>query len=855
MSQSNPHFASHVHVPNVHIRNIRAPGTDNLQFSVPTEFKARPSYNTSGKAVSLSVNAVAVTQFPNVKIYQYDVTIGNGAEKRIVQGKVWNSGARRAATGDEMIYDGNKLAWSRKDVKEVRLMVDLDVEEGRTSRGDKNTFRLRIAPAKVVDISVIQSLLDGRIAMSTNVLEAINFLDHLLREGPSHNSNFVAVRRSFFARNGERMDLGQHVEVFRGVFESLRLAEGKKMIINIDTAVTTFWKPTALITAITQAWGMRDSQQLGNAVQPQQDNGHKSLNSTAKAISGRFKGTLVKAQYQGNPAPGKEWKIHRLSTNNANEEKIEWRDPQTRQATGEQISITAYFQRRYNIRLQFPRLPLVEMTKKGVHFPMEVLHLLQNQRYAAKLNETQTANMIKFAVSPPSARLKAINEGTEMLDWAHDKYLNAYGLQISTEHIKTNARLLPPPGVKFGNKVEQPGTKGRWDLRGKKFLTPNPKELVAWGIGIFQHGRSRPHKSQIEKFALDFARAYREHGGRVANAAPLIMPLPADAGVAVEQLHTATGNKYQQRPQLMIFLLPDKNSFFYQRIKKSADCRYGIVSQCMQIQQVLKGNSQYYSNVLMKVNAKLGGCTSQAVPHTSSGNKGITVPTLFIGADVSHASPGSMQSSMAALTVSFDRHAGRYAAACQTNGHRVEMISEANLRSMLGPLITQWVNQVGGGGVPAQVYYMRDGVSEGQFAHVLQREVPSIKAILSKINGKPWAGKLTVVVASKRHHIRAFPVGKDCSDAKGNPLPGCLIERDVTTPKEWDFYLYSHIALQGTSRPVHYTVLLDEANHRPGAPPKHDLRTLLPVHEIDNIRLTSPCSLLCSSGFQPCSGA
>jgi eukaryotic translation initiation factor 2C len=42
-----------------------------------------------------------------------------------------------------------------------------------------------------------------------------------------------------------------------------------------------------------------------------------------------------------------------------------------------------------------------------------------------------------------------------------------------------------------------------------------------------------------------------------------------------------------------------------------------------------------------------------------------------------------------------------------------------------------------------------------------------------------------------------------------------LIERDVTTPFEWDFYLYSHIALQGTSRPVHYTILHDDANHEP----------------------------------------
>jgi eukaryotic translation initiation factor 2C len=318
------------------------------------------------------------------------------------------------------------------------------------------------------------------------------------------------------------------------------------------------------------------------------------------------------------------------------------------------------------------------------------------------------------------------------------------------------------------------------------------------------------------------------------------MSLGNDAAKGVEDLHQATGNQFQRRPQLLVFIVPDKNAFFYQRIKKSADCRFGVVSQVMQGSQVQKGNPQYYSNVLMKVNAKLGGCTSQAVPNPAlKRNAGFPSPTMFIGADVSHASPGSMQSSMAALTVSFDRHAGRYAAACQTNGHRVEMISEANMRGMLGPLVTQWTNTVGGGRLPEQIYYMRDGVSEGQFAHVLQQEVPIIKAVLSKASEKPWAGKLTVVVASKRHHIRAFPAqGTEASDNKGNPVPGCLIERDVTTPTEWDFYLYSHIALQGTSRPVHYTILYDDANHRPEV-----IQNMIYEHCYQYMRSTTSVSL------------
>jgi eukaryotic translation initiation factor 2C len=49
--------------------------------------------------------------------------------------------------------------------------------------------------------------------------------------------------------------------------------------------------------------------------------------------------------------------------------------------------------------------------------------------------------------------------------------------------------------------------------------------------------------------------------------------------------------------------------------------------------------------------------------------------------------------------------------------------------------------------------------------------------------------KFTVVVASKRHHLRFFPKEGDMrgGDRNGNALPGTLIERDVTHPFEYDF--------------------------------------------------------------------
>ncbi|KAI4277743.1 MAG: hypothetical protein LQ337_001554 [Flavoplaca oasis] len=109
----------------------------------------------------------------------------------------------------------------------------------------------------------------------------------------------------------------------------------------------------------------------------------------------------------------------------------------------------------------------------------------------------------------------------------------------------------------------------------------------------------------------------------------------------------------------------------------------------------------------------------------------------------------------------------------------------------------------------------RDGVGESRFKELLATEVANIKQIFRRLNGTnaKFRVKFTVVVAEKRHHIRFFPKGgaKGGADENSNPLPGTIVDHDVTDPRGNDIYLCSHRALKGTARPTHYTMLMDEA--------------------------------------------
>ncbi|XP_062095124.1 protein argonaute 5-like [Humulus lupulus] len=103
---------------------------------------------------------------------------------------------------------------------------------------------------------------------------------------------------------------------------------------------------------------------------------------------------------------------------------------------------------------------------------------------------------------------------------------------------------------------------------------------------------------------------------------------------------------------------------------------------------------------------------------------------------------------------------------------------------------------------------IRDGVSDGQFSQVMLHEVDAIRK-------EGYLPPITLVIVQKRHHTRLFPAdydNRDSMDKSGNIQPGTVVDTQICHPTEFDFYLNSHVGIQGTIRPTHYHVLFDENN-------------------------------------------
>jgi Argonaute linker 1 domain len=83
---------------------------------------------------------------------------------------------------------------------------------------------------------------------------------------------------------GSRLSPGGGVKVFKGVYQSMRLAEGKKLIINLDVANPTCFQPQSMITAIIAKYGQRDVQAIVAQMRSVGENSERKLSPLAKQV-------------------------------------------------------------------------------------------------------------------------------------------------------------------------------------------------------------------------------------------------------------------------------------------------------------------------------------------------------------------------------------------------------------------------------------------------------------------------------------------------------------------------------------------------------------------------------------------
>eukprot|EP01034_Spumella_vulgaris_P023600 gene23599-29836_t len=490
-------------------------------------------------------------------------------------------------------------------------------------------------------------------------------------------------------------------------------------------------------------------------------------------------------------------------------------------------------------RLMHPYLPTVNVgsKKKPILIPSELVRVNEGQTRQRSMTGDISGKIIKHAAMLPNDRAsyltKTDSEGLKHA-LANDEDVRSFGLgDISNELMRINSTVLCPVKLQYGgNKLVEPQMTGTWNLAGNiSFAQPAPTytgKIYRYAMLVVYGGSSEPNNfaNPVRTFQDLIEKESRIVGIPLERATSEPMLARGDSG------QTDLGRAFTQCKGMgvrivIVVLIKD----LYNNVKYHADSQQ-MSTQCLQWKNVEKSPRGYHTNVLMKLNVKMGG-----VNHTMAtrGRVAVNAPATFqtppqslswifddlcmvVGVDIAHPDPSNPTApSIAAVVASMDGMLGQYCAHISTchSGEEVPGTLEASMAQLLSAFRARHDGQM-----PKRIVVFRDGVADNQFEEVIGMEVPAFKNALAQLGFSDDSVAISVVICQKRHHTRLLYQNREgqfenpcvglCTDAhtaqsvSGAPL------HSISSPSVLEFYLNSHLAVLGTSKPCKYSLIYDE---------------------------------------------
>ena len=394
--------------------------------------------------------------------------------------------------------------------------------------------------------------------------------------------------------------------------------------------------------------------------------------------------------------------------------------------------------------------------------------------------------------------------------------------------ITVPGRLLFGPDPQYGKNRKVKPSQGSWNMAGLQFS--KPMSFRKWAFFQILWDGNNTLSLGLRDLATLFTNEMRNCGMGVSDQVERsVETISLDRyrpdshnGLLKKQLH----DFYSGGVEMLWVVLPTKDIPLYCRLKYLTDCVYGMhsavsVAEKLNKQMNPSQRSQYFANVALKVNLKRGGLNQMLAADKLDLIK--DGKTMLVGIDVTHPSPGNVEGtpSIAAVVASTDKTCTQWPTSLRAQEGRKETV--VYLQEMMNERLQLW--RLKNPSLPENIIVYRDGVSEGQYQMILTTELDSINAAIAKLYPpKGKKPKITIVVVGKRHHTRFYPTrtediaaeakpamgGRQSKPANGNPKNGTVVDRGVTSERQWDFFLQAHHGLQGTARPAHYVVLKDD---------------------------------------------
>jgi len=801
----------------------RGQHTRKLEISsAPVQFKTvgvrRPDIGKAGRPLAVHVNAFIIS-VPEYTVYQYDVVIEpavpaakNFALVEAMQeaykdvfktprqpasiSKKVNLAGATVKDADRpvfrCVFDGRKNLFSRQrlplgDTDSGEFLVPDPGQEGNSKR--PRIFTIRLTKVQDIDLSVLRRYTEGKQAQDGKILTGIMALNVIVRMAPIMEK-YPFNTRSFFTPTGARA-IGGGLELWRGYFQSVRPVLGR-MLVNIDISTGLMYKPGSLIGLSLEFLGWPSNRVRD--LSPERLGNHRI----------RLQHFIAGLRVTISPS-NRTRTVQRITKKSARTFEFTLRN-------GGMKTVEQYFQQ-LNITLAYPEIVCVEVGKEAC-IPMELCTIPPGQLTRKQVPPERMKDVLSFSTSRPEERLKSITAGLQTLAYEKSVYMSDFELDVQSANGKplpVQARVIKPPTLQYGADSKQPTVlphNGAWNMIDKRVY--QPVAIGNWAIIIYESMKYFSDAA-VKSMVQGIVDGCDSLGIRVVDKDPLVFRENGQGDIEGHFRRAGTEVKKSkgEYPNFLVFVLPEGGNEIYRKIKHYGDVKIGVATQCLKAKNCSYAKKPFWANVLLKVNAKLGGInlvdagSSLADPHN---------PTVIMGADMMDAPPGTTDKpAFASLVSSIDPKCSRYVPYMSVQPAHQQIIE--GFYDMCKRALYDFKDYT----IKAlkknkpmlnRIIFYRDGVSEGEYQQVLERELPFLKKACEELELNP---KITLIIVGKRHHIRFFPQKQSDGDrSSGNCPAGTVVDTDICHPTDFDYYLLSHGGLKGTSRPAHYVVLHDE---------------------------------------------
>ncbi|CAB4489033.1 unnamed protein product [Rhizophagus irregularis] len=228
------------------------------------------------------------------------------------------------------------------------------------------------------------------------------------------------------------------------------------------------------------------------------------------------------------------------------------------------------------------------------------LHAKGNMTWNCKRAITAMGTIISHEIS--------INHPT--IHYRNNEYLKQFGMEVSNNMTVVNARILPTPTIQYHptskeNRIEP--KHGVWDLKNKRVATG--ATLGSWSVLAFSNQRELPNQA-IKHYLRELITTCNDMGMNIVMRDPPICHVDPSENTeeSLKKAWFMAKEKARVKPQLILCILQHSKSDLYAEIKRVSDTVIGIATQYQ--------------------------------------------PTILMGADITHPSPGNYERpSYAALYV------------------------------------------------------------------------------------------------------------------------------------------------------------------------------------------------------------